>query len=86
MNEFENDLRNPIHDPMIEYKEEKEVFIYEDINNVDVECVNMDDYPDFVDAFISSADYRGEPMTEEQLDILNEDGDFIYNAVLNQIY
>ena len=86
MNEFDNDPRNPVHDPMIEYKEDKEVLDYDDIDNVFVGGVIMSDYPKFTDAFIDSADYRGEAMTEEQLDILNEDSDFIYNAVLNQIY
>jgi hypothetical protein len=84
MNEFENDPRNPINDPMIEYKE-VEVFDYDDIDNVEVEGIMPSDYPDFVDAFISSADYRGEPMTEKQLETLNEDSDFVYNAVLNSI-
>lgn len=42
------------------------------IDNVDVDGIDMRDYPDFCDAFIASADYEGKPMTDEQLDELNE--------------
>lgn len=32
-------------------------------------------YPDFCDAFVAEADYDGEPMTEEELDQLNDSTD-----------
>ena len=96
---YNNDPRNPSnHSGTVscalcseEYRDEethycKEVLIYDDIDNVDVEGINMDDYPKFTDAFIVSADYQGDEMTEEQLDQLNEDSDFVYNAVMNHIY
>ena len=39
------------------------------------------DYPDFADAYIESADYKGQPMTQKQLDAINEDREFVYKAV-----
>lgn len=59
---------------------------YSKITNVSLDGINTRDYPDFSDAYIESADYDGEPMTDEQLDELNEDYDFVYQKVLNHIF
>jgi len=45
-----------------------------------------DDYPDFSDAYIISANYDGEPMTDEQLEEANGNHDFIYQCVLELLY
>jgi len=57
---------------------------YKLIDNIEVDDIDTSDYPDFCDAFISSADYNGKPMTDDQLDKLNEDLDFVHECVLNQ--
>jgi len=59
---------------------------YKKINNIEVDGIDTKDYPDFCDAFISSADYDGKEMTEEQLDELNEDSDFVYECVQNHLF
>ena len=46
---------------------------YKLITNIEVDGIDTKDYPDFSDAFIQSADYDGVPMTDEQIDELNED-------------
>jgi len=56
------------------------------VDNVEVDGIDTNDYPDFVDAYIASADYNGVPMTEEQLTELNEDYDFLYEAVTNSLF
>jgi hypothetical protein len=33
-----------------------------------------------------SANYDGEPMTEEQLEEVNEDGSFVYESLMNHLY
>jgi len=38
------------------------------------------------DAFIASATYKGREMTDTELDRLNEDSDFVYQAVLDRLY
>ena len=60
--------------------------IYTLITNVIVSGLFTIDYPDFVDAYISSADYDGKPMTEEQLDNINEDRVFVYECLTKQLY
>lgn len=56
------------------------------ITNIKVDGIDFNDYPDFVDAYIYSADYDGKPMTEEQIDELNEDSEFVHDCVYNQLY
>lgn len=59
---------------------------YDKITNVVVGGIAYDDYPDFCDAYIESADYDGTPMTQEQLDELNDDVDFVYQAVQDYLF
>ncbi len=56
------------------------------IDNVVLGDVDYNDAPDFCDAYIESADYDGIPMDSEQLDWINEDSQFIYEAVIRQLY
>jgi hypothetical protein len=55
------------------------------VSNVVVEGIDYNDYPDFSDAYISEADYDGIPMTEEQLEELNENSEFVHESVFEQI-
>ncbi len=59
---------------------------YKLIDNIDMDGIDYSDYPDFCDAFICAADYDGEPMTQDELDIINEDRDFVYACVESYIY
>lgn len=59
---------------------------YSLITNVQVSGIDMNDYPDFCDAYIESADYNGKPMTEEELEVLNEDSDYVYEKVNDYIH
>jgi len=59
---------------------------YSKIESVEVEGLDYNDYPDFVDAFISYAEYDGGIMTEDQLNELNEDSDFVYECVMEKIF
>lgn len=56
------------------------------ITNIKIEDIDFKDAPDFCDAFIASADFDGVPMSEEELDELNEDADFVYESVMNYLY
>lgn len=59
------------------------------IDAVEVDGINMRDYPDFCDAYISYAEWKdtGEPLTEDDLDWINDNaGDFVYDTVIGYIY
>lgn len=59
---------------------------YSKIDDVEIEGIDPRDAPDFCDAFISSASYDGRDMTEEELEELNQDTSFVYEAVLDWLY
>jgi len=59
---------------------------YKLIDNIEIDGINMRDYPDFCDAYVSCADYNGVEMTDEQLDEINEDYDFVYECVMSKIF
>jgi len=59
---------------------------YKLIDNIEVGGIDYTDAFDFCDAFIENADYDGKPMTDEQLDELNEDRDFVYECVQNHLF
>ena len=56
------------------------------IDNVELDGIDTSDAPDFADAYIVSCDIDGRPATEEELDIINDNGDFVYSQVEKRIY
>jgi hypothetical protein len=50
---------------------------YSKISGVVVDNVYRWDHPDYSDAFIASAQYGDREMTEEELEVLNEDGAYV---------
>lgn len=61
-------------------------FDFNKITNVELDGIHHWDYPDYCDAFISSADYDGVEMTDEQLDELNEDYELIHELVWDNLF
>ena len=59
---------------------------YTKIEDVEVDGIDTSDYPDFCDAYIAAATYKGRDMTHEELDTLNEDGSYVHEKVLKQLY
>jgi hypothetical protein len=59
---------------------------YSLIDNIQFEGIDHSDAPDYCDAYIVSADYDGVAMTEEQIELLNEDTDFVYEKLMDYIY
>lgn len=59
---------------------------YSKISNIEVDGIDTKDYPDFCDAYIESADYDGEPMNDKQLEEINNDGDFVLQAVYDHLF
>lgn len=59
---------------------------FDKINNVVMGGVDTNDYPDFVDAYIESADYKGREATDEELDIMNDNYDFVYDCLTDYLF
>lgn len=62
--------------------DEPKKFDYSKITDVEMEDVDPSDYPDFSDAYIIYANYEGRPMTEEELEDLNNDSEFVYDHAM----
>ena len=52
------------------------------VEDIEIDGIDTRDYPDFCDAFILEATYKGREMTDEELEALNEDSDFVYDKVM----
>ena len=58
-----------------------------EIEDIEYEDIIWSDYPDFCDAYISEATYKGREMTKEELDELNESHrDYVYETLWNHLY
>lgn len=58
------------------------------IINIEVDGIDHRDAPDYVDAYIAYAEWEdtGEPLSDAELDALNDDGDFVYTRIMAFLY
>lgn len=56
------------------------------IKSIVFEGIDYTDYPDYWDAYIVSAEYDGSPMTDEQIDEINDDTDFLYELLIEHLH
>jgi hypothetical protein len=58
------------------------------VKNIEVENVDMNDYPDFCDAYAVYAEYPdGTPLTEDELDSLMDNyPELIQEAAYNSVF
>lgn len=57
----------------------------ENITDIVFDDIDFLDYPDFSDAYISSAKYKGELLDTDELDQLNENEDWKYEKLMDYI-
>lgn len=58
---------------------------YSKISNVVMDNIDYSDAPDFVDAYILTAFYCGEPMTIDQIEEINKDADFVHECLIDYL-
>ena len=54
--------------------------------NLEWEDIDTGDYPDFCDAHIVSGDLDGEPMSEAELEVLNDNGELVYELLMDHLF
>ena len=59
---------------------------YSKISDSKVVNIRMSDFPDFVDAYIESATYMDREMTDDELDILNQNSNYVYEKITSYLY
>jgi len=57
-----------------------------EVTNIEFEDVDMKDYPKFCDAYISYAEIDGREATEGELEDMQADSGFFYDALTNYIH
>jgi hypothetical protein len=60
-------------------------FDYTKISNIEFDGIDHDDYPDYCDAHIVSAEYDGREMTEDEIEALNNDSSFVYERLMDSL-
>ena len=77
---YEYSLLNRKGDKMIELDLSK-------IEDIEFDGIDTNDYPDFCDAFITSATYNGRDLTEEELEWIGDDNsDWVYDKLMEHLY
>ena len=58
-----------------------------DLKSIEVEGVNPSDFPDFCDAYVSSATWKnGTPLTESECDQLTDEAGDLVNEIAHDIF
>jgi len=71
---------------MFERTEETSDMDLTKVDNIEFDDVDYRDAPNFSDAYICSADYDGEPMTEEELNDFNyKYTDFVHEKLIEKL-
>ena len=57
------------------------------ISSIEIEDLDLRDYPDFSDAYISYAEsVDGVALTEEQLEVLNQDSELVHSVAWDRMH
>ena len=60
---------------------------YSKIEDIEFDGIDYSDYPDFCDAFICSAYWdNGQELTEDELDQINDDSQYVYEKLMEYLY
>ena len=59
---------------------------YKKVEVIEIDGIEHGDYPDYVDAYITEAEYDGKPMTDEMVDEINDNDQFRYEEVWDYIH
>ena len=57
------------------------------IDDIEIDGIDMRDYPDFCDAFLVSASYKGRELTEDELEYVQDSNpEWFYDQVWDTIF
>ncbi len=58
---------------------------FREVTDMEIDGVDTKDYPDFCDAFIGRCLYYGEEATDEELEYINAQADFIHELAYESL-
>jgi UDP-N-acetylmuramyl tripeptide synthase len=56
-----------------------------DLTSVEIEGIDPTDHPEYGDAFVAKAVWFDRELTDEELEIVNDDNDFVYKHTMNHL-
>ena len=57
------------------------------LDDIEIDGIDMRDYPDFCDAFLVGASYKGRELTEDELEYVQESNpEWFYDKVWDKIH
>ena len=56
-----------------------------DLTSVEIEGIDFRDHPEYGDAFVAKAVWFDRELTEDELEIVNNDSDFVYKHTMNHL-
>jgi hypothetical protein len=56
------------------------------ITDVQFEDIDHSDYPDYCDAYIASCLYKGVPATQEEIEAINDNGEFVHEKLWDYLF
>lgn len=56
------------------------------ITDIEFDGIDYSDAMDFVDAYISDCQVDGRDVTEDELEEINEDSDYVYDRLMEHIF
>ena len=57
------------------------------IEDIEFDGINHDDYPDYCDAFVTSATYKGRDLSEEELEwVGDEHAEWVYEKLMDSLH
>tara|TARA_R110000824_G_scaffold238074_2_gene426820 strand:+ start:784 stop:969 length:186 start_codon:yes stop_codon:yes gene_type:complete len=59
---------------------------YSKIKIISLEGLDHSDFPRYCDAFIAEATYDGKPMTDEELEEVNSNFEFLQSVIHGHLY
>ncbi len=57
-----------------------------DLTDIKFDGIDHSDYPDYCDAYICDAKFNNENLTDEQMELINDDKEFVYKKLMDFLY
>jgi len=57
----------------------------QELESIEIEGIDTKDHPDYCDAFVAKAIWFDRELTDDELEIVNDDSDFVYKHTMKHV-
>jgi hypothetical protein len=61
-------------------------YLKQNVYDLEFDGIDHNDYPDFCDAYITTAKIDDRELDQDEVDIINNDRDFVYEKLILHLY